>query len=508
MIRIKALGLVLSGAMLAAGVSAFAAPAPARIDAGQVQGVQAQDLVVYKGIPYAAPPVGDLRWRGPKPPAHWDGVRVADHYGDSCMQNAGGPGGPLTTSEDCLYLNVWTGAAKPAAKLPVMVWIHGGGFNLGSSSWKETEGSSLAHHGVVLVSLNYRLGKFGFFAHPALTAENPSGELGNYGVMDMIAALKWVKANISAFGGDPGNVTIFGESAGGMAVNFLMESPDARGLFHKAIVESGAGRNGFADFKSAEATGKTAAEAWGVTGADPAALRAVPARTVLSNATIGGGGSSPMIDGKVVPEPILQAFTAGHIAHTPYMIGSNRFEIGLFAGQEETYAAAAKAQWPRVETVYDGYGSHDAKLVKQQYANDAFMTEPARALARAASAHGLPTYLYHFSFLRPSQRDGKIPGPLHFDEVYVVFDSMKVAPGAASDDKAAVEAMETRWTGFARTGKPSADWPAFKPGDERLLEFTNDGPVARKDFTKAQLDLAEAIATAPPPAPAAGSASR
>ncbi len=214
-----------------------------------------------------------------------------------------------------------------------------------------------------------------------------------------------------------------------------------------------------------------------------------------------------MIDGKVVPEPVLQAFTAGHIAHVPYMIGSNAFESGLFPGMADRLAAGLGDRWSRVEAVYDGYGTHQPRLVKEQFATDSFMTEPARALARQAAGHGLPTYLYQFSYLRPSQRDGKIPGPLHFDEVYVVFDSMMTSPPPKSDDKTAVEAMESRWTSFARTGVPSSDWPAFRTGDEHVLDFTNDGPVARKDFAKARLDLVQSMAEAPPKA-AGAAASR
>ena len=331
--------LLLAGALAAAAACAHAAPAPVITASGALQGVEAAGVVSYKGIPYAAAPVGDLRWRPPGPAPHWQGVRAADRYGNMCMQNVppNTAWGDIPTSEDCLYLNVWRPAAV-SAPLPVMVWIHGGGFNIGASSWPQTEGSSLARRGVMLVELNYRMGKFGFFAHPALTKENPNGELGNYGLMDMIAALKWVKANAAAFGGDPANVTVFGESAGGMAVNFLMESPDARGLFQKAMVESGGGRNGFASFTEAEAAGAAAAQAWGVTGDDPTALRAIPAKTVLGSASIGGGGASPMIDGKVVPEPIMAAFTAGHIAHVSYVIGSNAYEIGLFPGMADSTA--------------------------------------------------------------------------------------------------------------------------------------------------------------------------
>ena len=489
--------LLAAGALLAGAATAQAAPAPVMTQSGAVQGVEAAAVVSYKGIPYAAAPVGDLRWRPPGPAPHWQGVRAGDHFGAMCMQNVP-PNVNWNTvpiSEDCLFLNIWRPAAAPdSAKLPVMVWIHGGGFNLGASSWPQTEGSSLARHGVVLISLNYRMGKFGFFAHPALTRESPDGELGNYGVMDMIAALKWVKANIAAFGGDPGNVTIFGESAGGMAVDFLMESPDARGLFHKAIVESGGGRNAMASMTDAEAAGAKAAQAWNVAGDDAAALRATPAKTVLGDAGISAGGSSPMVDGKVVPELPLTAFREGRIAHVPYLIGTNAYEAGLFGGAVEGLVRRGQAQWPKVETTYDGYGSHKPELVKGEYATDMLMGEPARALARAAAAHGLPTYMYAFSYLRPSQRDGKIPGPLHFDEVYVVFGSMATAPAPVSDDPAAVEAMQSRWTDFAKTGRPGAGWPEFKAGDEGLLEFTNDGPAARKDFRKPQLDIAQTVA--------------
>ena len=212
------------------------------------------------------------------------------------------------------------------------------------------------------------------------------------------------------------------------------------------------------------------------------------------DAGISAGGSSPMVDGKVVPELPLTAFREGRIAHVPYLIGTNAYEAGLFGGAVEGLVRRGQAQWPKVEAAYDGYGTRKPELVKGEYATDMLMGEPARALARAAAAHGLPTYMYAFSYLRPSQRDGKIPGPLHFDEVYVVFGSMATAPAPVSDDPAAVEAMQSRWTDFAKTGRPGAGWPEFKAGDEGLLEFTNDGPAARKDFRKPQLDIAQTVA--------------
>jgi len=226
-------------------------PAAVRVDTGELQGVVDAGVVSYKGVPFAAPPVGELRWRPPQPAAPWKGVRQAAEFGAACMQGRFGPppapgasaaaGGP---SEDCLYLNVWRPAnAAPAAKLPVMVWIYGGGFTGGSSSSPNTSGTQFAKQGVILVAANYRVGRFGFFAFPALSRERPDELKGNYAYMDQIAALQWVKRNIAAFGGDPNNVTIFGFSAGGVSVHSLIASPMARGLFHKAIAESGGSRD-------------------------------------------------------------------------------------------------------------------------------------------------------------------------------------------------------------------------------------------------------------------------
>jgi para-nitrobenzyl esterase len=225
------------------GAQASTRTAPVKTDAGPVTGVIADGVASYKGIPFAAPPVGDLRWKAPQPPKPWTTVLAADHYAADCMQKPfGGDAAPLGTppAEDCLYLNVWTPAAKNSAPLPVMVWIYGGGFVNGGSSPAVYDGSAFARRGVVFVSMNYRLGRFGFFAHPALTAEakaqSPGAPLGNYGFLDQLAALQWVRRNAAAFGGDPRNVTIFGESAGGGSVNALMISPLARGMFHKAMV--------------------------------------------------------------------------------------------------------------------------------------------------------------------------------------------------------------------------------------------------------------------------------
>ena len=251
------LSIGLSAALLA-GSAALASPETVRIDTGAVAGVAAGDVVSFKGLPYAQPPVGALRWRAPQRAKAWDGVRVADRYGAICMQKIAKDNGVglQPASEDCLTLNVFAavGATTPA-KLPVMVWIHGGGLVNGSGTAELYDGSALARQGVVVVTINYRLGRFGYFAHPALTAEANGEPVANYGLMDQIAALEWVKRNVAAFGGDARNVTIFGESAGGVSVNRLMMIPAVRGLFQKAIVESGAGRETDRSLAEAEAAG-------------------------------------------------------------------------------------------------------------------------------------------------------------------------------------------------------------------------------------------------------------
>ena len=326
---LKASGQLLSGAALAvlgapvtklvlcslAGLAAMGVvaaapqtpPAVVRVESGELQGVVDDGVVSYKGVPFAAPPVGDLRWRPPQPAAPWKGVRQAAEFGADCMQGRFGPppapGAPAARvpSEDCLFLNVWRPAsAAPAAKLPVMVWIYGGGFMGGSGSSPNTSGTQFAKQGVILVAANYRVGRFGFFAFPALSRERPDETKGNYAYMDQIAALQWVKRNIAAFGGDPNNVTIFGFSAGGVSVHSLMASPMARGLFHKAIVESGGSRDSVLTARpmrvdgvdpnypvSAETIGINFARSMGIEGTDQAALaklRALSAEEVLRGA--------------------------------------------------------------------------------------------------------------------------------------------------------------------------------------------------------------------------------
>ena len=481
-------------------VAAVAAPAPVAVPGGNVQGVVADDVLHYLGIPFAAPPVGDLRWRAPQPPTRWAGMLVADKLGHDCMQNplpgSYGRFPEPPRSEDCLYLNIWEPAsAAPGAKLPVMVWIYGGGFQIGSSAIPLYDGTHFAQDGVMLVSFNYRLNKFGFFAHPALTKEDPDAPLGNYAVLDQIAALKWVRANIAKFGGDPANVTVFGESAGAMSVEYLMASPLAAGLFDKAIVESGFGRFHLQSFAEAEGKGKTAAEGWGVKGDDTASLRAVPAAAVLGDTTMDHNGFWPMIDGKIIPAQTIDAFESGKIAHVPFIVGSNSYEIGLFPMMAKGMSQRFAAEWPKARTLFDGFGRHDPVILETQVATDLILTEPTREVARAAVRAGLPTWVYYYSYVNPSLR-ARYPGAPHFFEVPAVFGTMNlIEPLPGPETPKVVEAMNSRWADFAKTGKPG-QWPEFSAGNEEWLDFSGDGAIPRKDLLKARLDFVEHL---PPP---------
>ena len=486
-------GAALAAALAMGAAHAGAEPVSTKVSTqgGLLQGVDKDGVTSWLGIPFAAAPVGDLRWRAPQPAPTWTGVKAADHFGPGCMQNVSPttPGAGYPINEDCLYLNVWAADGPTTPKRPVMVWIHGGGFNIGATSWPQTDGTALARRGVILVSTSYRLGKFGFFAHPALTHEADGAPAGNYGLMDLMAALKWVKANISAFGGDPDNVTIFGESAGGGAVSMLMASPQARGLFEKAIAES-PGPFNLKSRKAAEADGVAAAQGWGVTGDDPAALRALPAAKVLGAATMSQGGGSPMVDGQVLPSEPLDAFRAGAIAHVPFLVGTNSYEAGLFPGSEKGLEQRFAQDWKQVQAIYDGYGTHAEERIKGQLATDLIMTWPARQAARGSASAGDPTYVYSFNYLRPSQR-GKVPGALHFDEVYEVFGTEPTSPGKDANDAAIVDAMQSRWTSFARTGAPSPDWPRYKPSGGAVEVFTDDGPKVERGYEEARMALDE-----------------
>jgi para-nitrobenzyl esterase len=457
---------------------------------GMVQGAVADGVAVFKGVPFAAPPTGDLRWRPPQPPAKWTETRNASAFSPTCVQ-----------AEDCLYLNVYEPAdVKQGDRLPVMVWIHGGAFLFGAGSLYD--GSQFARRGVIVVTVNYRLGRAGWFAHPSLTAENPKALLGNYGLMDQIAALQWVKDNIGAFGGDRKNVTIFGESAGAISINYLMLAPAAKGLFAKAIAESGFGRLAATPISIVEQSGVAFAEKSGVHGTDAAAakaLRALPFPDLSANAPpIGAPGQIlPMSDGKLISGSAAEGFSKDLEAHVPYLLGGNSDEAsltrrGLNASQR---LAAVQVSREAFLAAYDPDKTADADRIMARYFTDTSISEPDRDLARIHANHGIPTYLYHFSYVPQAQR-ATLFGLPHGGEITYVFNTPR-ATGFDDEGKAIAAAANSYWTQFAKTGDPGSaggpQWPRFFVEEEFVMEFPSNGiPAAVKHFHKARLDWVEA----------------
>lgn len=495
------------------GGGAQAAGPVVTIAQGQLNGAASEGVEIFMGIPYAKPPVGDLRWREPQPPAGWTAPRDATRPGAVCMQPVRAGGSGPSPSEDCLFVNVWRPAgAKPSAKLPVMLWYHGGGYVGGSGS--ATDGRPLARKGVILVSLNYRLGDLGVFAHPALTAESPNGLTGNYTLMDQIAALKWVRANISAFGGDPGNITIFGFSSGAQSVNTLMVSPASKGLFAKAITQSGLGRNYghqgqnriFPIRGDAPQTGEKAGLAYaaklGVNGTGPdalAALRAIPADRLPP--AMSGSLPGSMIDGVLLVESVAAAYEGGREAKAPQILGRTVCErcgvASIINNPEVTWARAGQLRDRAVAL----YGSDDPKAAVE-FASDLDHTEPPRLLARFHARNGQKTWSYVFDYTPVAQR-GQKSGPSHGDDMPYIFGTLgspaarQTVPPTAADLKVS-EAMMTYWTNFAKTSDPgSADgtkWPRFEGASrENVLVFSNDGLKVDRAFKKERLDLAEQV---------------
>ena len=478
-----------------------------RLENGAVRGVVSGDVVAFKGLPYAAPPVGEGRWRPPAPAPDWDGVRDASDYGALCIQPPanGDPGvGPLPMSEDCLTLNVWAPVERDGP-LPVMVWIHGGGYNNGSGTAALYDGSALARRGVVVVTINYRLGRLGFFDHPALAADRPADEpAGNYGVMDQIAALSWVRDNIAALGGDPGNVTIFGESAGGVAVTQLMVAPAARGLFHKAIVQSGLGRQRSAEL-ALDRPGRPSAQSLGVAfarsadlpaDADATQLRAIPAEAFLSPMPA-FYSDNLIVDGIILTEDVVEAFAAGRQAPVPLILGTNSAEFWWIRPADagaygRTDDALTEAEHDALLAAYGGPDGYDAHVV-----SDLIFNEPARQLARLHAAAGHPTFLYRFDVV-PESNPEPSGGATHASERPYVFQTLStVGRPLGQRDHDASDAMAGYWTRFAGSGDPNdprtPDWPDYRVAPDQLIEFTNDGPVARPVPHADRLDLIEAF---------------
>lgn len=500
-------GTLLIAALAGAFTPAAAlAQAPARVTGGMLQGASANGVDAFLGIPYAAAPVGELRWRAPQPVAAWPGVRAATAVGNDCVQDSANNPLPAgyknTASEDCLYLNAWRphGAKKP---LPVMVWIHGGAFIMGSGSLPTYDGTALAKKGVLLVTMNYRLGRFGTYANPALSAEQSGAPLANYGLMDQIAALRWVRANAAALGGDPKNVTVFGESGGASSVNFLLTSPLAAGLFDKAISESGGASNAPAPFAAFEQTGLVWARSKGVPDGDLAALRALPASTVLDAPV--RAVAAPVLDGKLVVHDTATAFRLGEAAKVPYLTGANDYEQSLMKwmpGAGPAMVAKMGEQGERILAEYLAPGVTRDQAIGRMW-GEMLMVEPTRRRAKQQAARGVPVWLYRYSYV-PEALRATVPGAGHDNEMEMVFatPSAQARPGWSANDQKMAETVSNYWVAFARTGNPNVkgqpNWPRLTPEQDRLLEFSKTGTAVVTDFGRKRLDMLEAAASPAP----------
>jgi para-nitrobenzyl esterase len=473
--------------------------------AGDVEGRAQDGVEAFAGIPYAAPPVGELRWRAPAPAPRWTGIRPAAEFGNDCPQvRFDGDATPSTQamSEDCLYLNLW----RPAKgrKLPVMVYIHGGAFVAGSSASPTLDGANLARRGAIVVTFNYRLGRFGFFAHPALTAEAGGKPDANFAFLDMIAALRWVRTNAEAFGGDPGNVTIFGESAGGAAVDFLMASPPAAGLFDKAIVQSGANREAYARLAadrptriSGEKAGVAFAAHAGLSHPDPAALRALPADTVQGQLAMwdmqADRFNGPIIDGKSVLADPVERFAAGEVPKIPFIVGSTSTELS-----EEAFAPAMmdflKSQ-NDAATLAD-LGQVYGDPLPPALIDDYFFTEAARGFARIMRDHGAPAWRYVFDHVAEADR-AKRKGAGHASELAYLFGNLPA--DASPSDREAARLMGDYWVNFAKDGNPNGrglpDWPQVGRHDN-LLRIHDGSAATEQASNAARLDAVERAANA------------
>jgi para-nitrobenzyl esterase len=485
---------VLAAVALFGLTTAKADPLTVKTAQGKVHGKTINDGKVraWLGLPYAAPPVGDLRWKAPEPAVKWKGDRDATKYGAHCAQNlvfqdmifqdSGG-------SEDCLFLNVYAPAtANKDTKLPVMFWIHGGGFSGGSSDEPRHNGDFLPLKGVVLVTINYRLGVFGFLATADL-AKEANGAAGNYGLMDMVAALQWVKSNIQDFGGDPGNVTIFGESAGSFAVSTLMASPMAQGLFQKAIGESGAalGRGPLPYQALADREVKDAEWVSGLNVKSLAELRALPTQAILDAAKKPGAGFPPDVDGKLLTEPVPDTYAAGKQAHVPFLAGWNADEGSFFATRgmtgDQWKEMGNKLFKDRAEEFLKLYpGDTDAQALRSaiDFGSDQFIAFGTWSWLEAHRKTGdSPVYRYHFELAATPSKFHPGTFAFHSDDIEYVFGTLDTRPGwdVRPEDRTLGEQMMTYWTNFAKTGDPNGSgvptWPKYNDDGYPLIHLNS-----------------------------------
>lgn len=506
------------------------------------------DILQVNGIPFAAPPVGELRWRAPQPALSWDGIRDGTEFGAECMQYRAGSGEflndilngmglnaverhianivlqngpPPSESEDCLFLNVRTANLGGSELQPVMVWIHGGSHQAGAGSQSLYQANQLVENGVVLVTINYRLGVFGYIAHPALSADDPRGVSGNYGLLDQVAALAWIKDNIAAFGGDPDNVTIFGESAGAQSVTEIMSTPLSEGLFHKAILQSGASTynaNGLTTALDGRLTmheagldffnGLVEADA---TAADLRDLSAAEIIAQIPNKMYLGDYALPTVDGLVIPKLMGQAIGDGSVLNVPMLAGYNADEGTLFYESIGRPTILVK-EFPdtleeRLAFLTEIYGEEDASALIDLYGlddpdgwekaetdmlGDDLFGVHMRYLAAQNTAQGEPTYLYHFTRVPPSKT--QTIGAFHASEIFFVFGSHSPLAGLSEDDETLTEAMGLYWTNFAKTGDPNGSdlpvWPQYDPNSDQWMTF-NPPIEVKSGIRAAKLDIME-----------------
>jgi para-nitrobenzyl esterase len=489
-----------------------------RLDSGPVSGVQDGAVRSYLGIPYAAPPVGELRFKEPQPVKGWKDVRACTEYGPACPQKDSGEisGGDVgQTSEDCLYLNVWTPAKEPTDTLPVMVWIHGGGFTTGAGSLPIYNGKNLAASGVVVVTVNYRLGPLGFLAHPALSGENAEGSSGNYGLLDQIEALKWVQRNIAGFGGDAGRVTVFGESAGGISVCDLMVSSLTAGLFQRAISQSGPytalsfPSGSIRDLATAEATGERFATALGCEDAADvaAAMRGksvdelLQASEEMKSPLTGTLKFGPVIDGWVLEEDPAVLFAAGRQHNVPLLVGTNADEGTIFApkvtlGEYRALVAFVYGDSAtEVLAMYPAGSDQEAQASLQRLITEMGFAAQARFAAACVADSGSSSYLYQFTQVIDNPL-AKGLGSFHGLEIPYVFGNLDafgsygVSP--RESDLALSRAIMGYWASFAANGIPAGEvaWPAYQPSTDQNLELGKT-IVVNTGLYKQQCDLAE-----------------
>jgi para-nitrobenzyl esterase len=483
-----------------------AGPASVRTADGLLQGVRQGDVIIYKGVPFGAPPVGELRWKAPAPVQPWTGVRKADVFGPGCLQPeppANSPGRGGTYSEDCLYLNVWR-PAEAMGPLPVMVWIYGGGFTGGSAAWDLFDASNLARHGVMVVTFNYRVGALGFLAHPDLTRESPHHASGNYGYMDAIAALRWIRRNAAALGGDPSRVTLFGQSAGGIMISDLQVSPEARGLFHRVIGESTGdlypvgtppGPKTLADV---EHLGADYAKGLGAPTLE--ALRKLPATAFTS----GPPWARPIVDGWILPTDANRAFSEGRQIDVPTLVGTNAQEANFPVPLPSITAVEVRKNWETyfkphlaaLEAAYPFTTDAEASQARLEFVGDINMRWTIWTWAALQSRSGkAPAFVYHFEQPEPLKDVAlsKALGAPHASELFFIFQDDRMAGWDWKPaDRALAEQMAGYWTNFAKRGDPNGPglpaWPRFSASDPKVMRL-KVGPEAETEPLGARMDL-------------------